>query len=565
MNSLVIQQGLQGERRDKIAGDNGLSAGAVTNIVNEWKNGLGFALADALRELALTLKRIGISPAQCADGFRVAMMMNKLGVRNDNYESFMTEIYTRCNNIGLSPEKIASHISDLLEFSRTLPFSQIPDYIDQRIREKEKIEQNLESLEDQMADLEAQRSVAEELRDMALKDQKMTDAKLKWYSDIREELRKYEIPVDDISHLAKIANGIKQFGYDPEKVLYEFSNLEFLKTQCQGYQGSIARLKDQCDTLSRDRSLLEQLVTSHNQSLAIYGELEAMGFGLKELKLLWHTVREISSANNIPSNEAVLRFLEDIDEHYDNRLGFETKVHKLQSQINKLTQEEARLRVQILGLPLVNPSLIRLVQKGVSEQDIIDFSELLKADGPGSKDSSKSSSSGITLEEIRTFVGELRIYGNIKTTLNQFGQKVDELKNQITSLRAEKQELDAENQRLFSTIQCSKQLMSFFSGSSLVLRSEITALASIMASITYVLVNQLEELRKLQDGSSHPSGDEFVPLAMAVRGEAVDLPKLKLAVIKSIEIMLEKLKGGDKMMTTEILSNARLALVNEQF
>lgn len=78
--------------------------------------------------------------------------------------------------------------------------------------------------------------------------------------------------------------------------------------------------------------------------------------------------------------------------------------------------------------------------------------------------------------------------------------------------------------------------MSFFSGSSLVLRSEITALASIMASITYVLVNQLEGLRKLQDGSSHPSGDEFVPLAMAVRGEAVDLPKLKLAVIKSIEI-----------------------------
>lgn len=138
MNSIVIQQWLQGERRDKIAGDNGLSAGAVTNIVNEWKNGLGFTLADALRELALTLKRIGISPAQCADGFRVAMMMNKLGVRNDNYESFMTEIYTRCNNIGLSPEKIASHISDLLEFSRALPFSQIPDYIDQRMGEKRK-------------------------------------------------------------------------------------------------------------------------------------------------------------------------------------------------------------------------------------------------------------------------------------------------------------------------------------------------------------------------------------------------------------------------------------------
>jgi hypothetical protein len=43
------------------------------------------------------------------------------------------------------------------------------------------------------------------------------------------------------------------------------------------------------------------------------------------------------------------------------------------------------------------------------------------------------------------------------------------------------------------------------------------------------------------------------------------LPKLKVALIKAIEVTLEKLKGGDKMMTTEILSKARLALVNEQF
>jgi hypothetical protein len=69
----------------------------------------------------------------------------------------------------------------------------------------------------------------------------------------------------------------------------------------------------------------------------------------------------------------------------------------------------------------------------------------------------------------------------------------------------------------------------------------------------------------LQDGSSHPPGDEFVPLSMVARGEAADLPKLKVAVIKSIEIALQKLKGEDKTMTTEILSKARLALINEQF
>jgi DNA-binding transcriptional MerR regulator len=354
----------------------------------------------------------------------------------------------------------------------------------------------------------------------------MKDAKLKWYSDIKEELRKYGIPIDDISQLANIVNGVKQYGYDPKKVLNEFSNLEFFKIQCRDYEGSIARLKKQCDTLSRDRSFLEQMVTSHNQCLTTYNELESMGFGLKELKLLWHTVMEIASANNIPSNEAMLKFFEDIEEHYDNRLGFESKVHTLQSQVNKLTQEEARLRAQILGLPLINPSLLRLFQKGVSEQDIIDFSELRKAEGSGRKDSS-SRISGISLEEIRSLVAELRTYGSIKSTLSQLGQKVEKLKNQITSLLAEKQDLDAENQRLFSTIHCLKQLISFFSGSSVELRNEITTLASIKASIVYALINELEALKKLQDGSSHPPGDEFVPLSMVARGEAADLPKTK--------------------------------------
>ncbi|MGA9169801.1 MAG: hypothetical protein WBZ20_06625, partial [Nitrososphaeraceae archaeon] len=59
--SMVIQGWLAGEQRDKIAVNNGLSAGAVTNIVNEWRQALGFHLADALRDLAVVLKRVGIT------------------------------------------------------------------------------------------------------------------------------------------------------------------------------------------------------------------------------------------------------------------------------------------------------------------------------------------------------------------------------------------------------------------------------------------------------------------------------------------------------------------------
>ncbi len=80
IKSAVIQQWLQGNARDLIAVDTGLSAGAVTNIIDQWRRGLSYPLADDLRELAVTFKKIGITATQCATGFRLAMIMIKFGV-----------------------------------------------------------------------------------------------------------------------------------------------------------------------------------------------------------------------------------------------------------------------------------------------------------------------------------------------------------------------------------------------------------------------------------------------------------------------------------------------------
>lgn len=124
MKLVVIQQWLQGIPRDTIANNNGLSAGAVTNIVNEWRIQLGFSLFDELRDLAITLKKIGITPTQCAVGCRVAMIMLNLGADEDSFEQFILDVYNRCKDLALTPENIASHLEDLLEFSKTsVPFS----------------------------------------------------------------------------------------------------------------------------------------------------------------------------------------------------------------------------------------------------------------------------------------------------------------------------------------------------------------------------------------------------------------------------------------------------------
>jgi hypothetical protein len=64
-----------------IAANNGLSAGAVTNTVNEWRGGLDSDEIDDLRKLGVTFRKVGITPAQCALGFRVAMLIGKLRVK----------------------------------------------------------------------------------------------------------------------------------------------------------------------------------------------------------------------------------------------------------------------------------------------------------------------------------------------------------------------------------------------------------------------------------------------------------------------------------------------------
>ncbi|MFZ0511610.1 MAG: hypothetical protein WAM14_08390 [Candidatus Nitrosopolaris sp.] len=54
---------------------------------------------------------------------------------------------------------------------------------------------------------------------------------LKWYSDLRGELGKYGIPIDDIPKFAKLVNNIRQHDYDPKKVIDKFSDLESLRPQ----------------------------------------------------------------------------------------------------------------------------------------------------------------------------------------------------------------------------------------------------------------------------------------------------------------------------------------------
>ena len=152
----AVRRWLSGEQRDKIASDISMGAGTVTNIISEWKEQVGIPTANTLRDLATELKRLNIHALQCANGFRLLNIINALGAQEDNIESFLTHIHILCTSKNIPPEVIVKVSAQIAVLDQTIPLSQIPEYMQQKVKEKQSLEQELRTLRDTKARVQSE-------------------------------------------------------------------------------------------------------------------------------------------------------------------------------------------------------------------------------------------------------------------------------------------------------------------------------------------------------------------------------------------------------------------------
>ncbi|PWU81242.1 MAG: hypothetical protein DLM72_07965 [Candidatus Nitrosopolaris wilkensis] len=105
----VIDQWLSGDNRDRIAANNGIGAGTVSNIINEWKKGVEESEYDSIRELTVSLKKQGIGLNDLACSVRLNNYIKNIGTNEDQLESFIA-------NLANSPEpekliEVANHVA----------------------------------------------------------------------------------------------------------------------------------------------------------------------------------------------------------------------------------------------------------------------------------------------------------------------------------------------------------------------------------------------------------------------------------------------------------------------
>ena len=334
MKDEVIRLYLQGLSRNDIARTCGVGEGTVSNIIDEWKRSLDIPDVQSLRDLAVNLKRGGIDAAQCAQGLRILNTIKKLGVNQNQVESFMIEVYEYCQRIGLAPQDIASNLQALINLSKDIPFSKIPEHIEAKKKEISRLDEEtrkqheeIKSLKETKRELKIETSTAKELRDVSLQEEKTTTAELKEYSNFKTELRKYGIPIDDLPKLVQLLYGIRQHGYDVEKVLSEYQDLQFFKDNRAKVWRQTREWEEKKTKLQEECSYLEGEVSRHSQRLSIYYELESLGFGIRELKILCNTIKEIAFENGISYRDAIEQFLERVEKLYGG-IKIRQKIHE---------------------------------------------------------------------------------------------------------------------------------------------------------------------------------------------------------------------------------------------
>ena len=183
-----------------------------------------------------------------------------------------------------------------------------------------------------------------------------------------------------------------------------------------------------------------------------------MDLGLHKLKQLRGTILEIADANNIPAEEAVTKFLKDVEDQYDEKLGFENEVNERKAELTLANKALNNSRQSLWFNPLISPALSYLFQKGLSEQDIIGISQLIEIctintdfSNSGKSLHSKHSAQGTNndngnmitsrSEYWKQLIDDLKKYGNIKLAIKDLLEKRDTVSKEIIEMYKQKQEI----------------------------------------------------------------------------------------------------------------------------
>lgn len=228
----MLQAWLKGKTRDEIALEFGKSQGTISSIIAKMRKALGRYDADSMREPARELRYQGMTADNCAIGFRVFKIMEKLKIPDAKFEEFLTNIFEFSQEMDINPEILRDALKEFIKISKEVSFSDIPSYLQETRDEIKKIENKKNKSREEIQILEKEKLATEEKIRSSLKDANTTLFNLDIFVKTKNKLESYGIPIEDIDKFVRCVQGIRSYSnYDPFKVTEKFSDLNNLEME----------------------------------------------------------------------------------------------------------------------------------------------------------------------------------------------------------------------------------------------------------------------------------------------------------------------------------------------
>jgi hypothetical protein len=232
----VIGQYLQGISRDRIAADNDIGAGTVSNIIDEWKKGVQDSDYESIRELSVFCKKQGITLNALASCIKLNNYIQGLGA-NENESTLESLIANMGNYPGRDPAKLIEAAAQISESG--IPLEKLGEHVKALMAERETLQREIDEkramLDDVNEDVESRTKLLEE------------------YAQMKAEMRRYGIGPEDPKQFSRLIQTLQRDNYDCAKILNAFADIEDTKRLRQEVdhdrQNLEARLEEVKDTL----------------------------------------------------------------------------------------------------------------------------------------------------------------------------------------------------------------------------------------------------------------------------------------------------------------------------
>jgi predicted transcriptional regulator len=127
----VLYQWIQGISRDKIAENNDIGRGTVSNIIEQFKTNVPDI--DLMRQTVLQIKKENIAIFSFAASIRLRRLLEDLEITEDKIESLLEEINIYCFKQEITPKDFVLKINEVSDLAMDLqtPIHKLPSFVNQ--------------------------------------------------------------------------------------------------------------------------------------------------------------------------------------------------------------------------------------------------------------------------------------------------------------------------------------------------------------------------------------------------------------------------------------------------